>query len=120
WEIRRHGFLDGDRFFCSRTPRFAAPLRRSWQCSILSEQCWNEAPRKGGASMKSDPSARQNQNASSEHVATGVLGVRDRIVQHAHTAESQINAQWARVRGRLRQEYGEAIFRSWLKPLTLA
>ena len=34
--------------------------------------------------------------------------------------DTQLNAQWARVRGRLRQEYGEATFRSWLKPLTLA
>ena len=34
--------------------------------------------------------------------------------------DTQLNAQWARVRGRLRAEYGEATFRSWLKPLTLA
>jgi chromosomal replication initiator protein len=33
--------------------------------------------------------------------------------------DAQINAQWARVRGRLRAEFGEAAFRSWLKPLTL-
>lgn len=33
--------------------------------------------------------------------------------------DSQLNAQWARVRGRLRAEFGEAAFRSWLKPLTL-
>ena len=32
----------------------------------------------------------------------------------------QLNAQWARVRGRLRAEFGEATFRSWLKRLTLA
>ncbi|MGO1119014.1 chromosomal replication initiator protein DnaA [Rhodovibrionaceae bacterium A322] len=30
-----------------------------------------------------------------------------------------LNEQWARVRGRLRTEVGEAAFRSWLKPLTL-
>ncbi len=30
-----------------------------------------------------------------------------------------ISEQWARVRGRLRAEVGEAAFRSWLKPLTL-
>jgi len=29
-----------------------------------------------------------------------------------------IDAQWARVRGRLRAEYGEAAYKSWLKPLT--
>jgi len=34
--------------------------------------------------------------------------------------DNQLNAQWARVRGRLRAEFGEATFRSWLKPLTLA
>ncbi len=35
-------------------------------------------------------------------------------------SDALLNAQWARVRGRLRAEYGEATFRSWLKPLTLA
>ncbi len=33
--------------------------------------------------------------------------------------DSYIHEQWARVRGRLRAEVGEAAFRSWLKPLTL-
>ncbi len=31
-----------------------------------------------------------------------------------------VQAQWARVRGRLREEFGEAAFRSWLKSMTLA
>ncbi|MEQ8966471.1 MAG: chromosomal replication initiator protein DnaA [Azospirillaceae bacterium] len=31
-----------------------------------------------------------------------------------------IDQQWARVRGRLRDEVGDAAYRSWLKPLTLA
>ncbi|MEE2689670.1 MAG: chromosomal replication initiator protein DnaA [Pseudomonadota bacterium] len=31
----------------------------------------------------------------------------------------KIAAQWARIRGRLRAEYGEAAYRSWLKPMTL-
>jgi chromosomal replication initiator protein len=39
-------------------------------------------------------------------------------MQSAHF-ESFISEQWARVRGRLRAEVGEAAFRSWLKPLTL-
>ena len=30
-----------------------------------------------------------------------------------------LSAQWARIRGRLRAEFGEAAYRSWLKPLTL-
>jgi chromosomal replication initiator protein len=33
--------------------------------------------------------------------------------------EPRIGAQWARVRGLLRAEVGEAAYRSWLKPLTL-
>ncbi len=36
-----------------------------------------------------------------------------------HQGNAQLNAQWARIRGRLRQEYGEGTYRSWLKPLTL-
>jgi len=34
--------------------------------------------------------------------------------------EFGIDQQWARVRGRLRDEVGDAAYRSWLKPLTLA
>jgi len=37
----------------------------------------------------------------------------------AERAELPIEAQWAHVRARLRDEYGDAAFRSWLKPLTL-
>jgi chromosomal replication initiator protein len=37
----------------------------------------------------------------------------------AREANSSISGQWARVRGRLRADVGEAAFRSWLKPLTL-
>src|SRR3546814_12997738 len=33
--------------------------------------------------------------------------------------DEPLSAQWARIRGRLRAEYGEAAYRSWLKPLTL-
>ena len=34
-------------------------------------------------------------------------------------AERDVSEEWAKVRGRLREEVGEAAFRSWLKPLTL-
>jgi chromosomal replication initiator protein len=34
--------------------------------------------------------------------------------------DGTLAGQWAQVRGRLRSEFGEATFRSWLKPLTLA
>jgi chromosomal replication initiator protein len=30
-----------------------------------------------------------------------------------------VQAQWARVRGRLREEYGDAAYRTWLKSMTL-
>ena len=33
--------------------------------------------------------------------------------------DSELSSQWARVRGLMREEFGEAAFRSWLKPLTL-
>jgi chromosomal replication initiator protein len=49
---------------------------------------------------------------------------RSAVVDEADVAagecpESVLEPQWARVRGRLREEYGDAAFRSWLKPLTL-
>ena len=37
----------------------------------------------------------------------------------AHELDPNIDAQWARVRGKLKAEFGEATFKSWLKPLTL-
>ncbi len=42
------------------------------------------------------------------------------MAQIPMTSGSDIQAQWARVRGRLRDEFGEAAFRSWLKAMTLA
>jgi chromosomal replication initiator protein len=37
----------------------------------------------------------------------------------AHESEMSVDAQWIRVRGKLKAEFGEAAFKSWLKPLTL-
>ena len=34
-------------------------------------------------------------------------------------SDSDSQTQWGRVRGRLRDEFGEAAFRSWLRPMTL-
>ena len=42
------------------------------------------------------------------------------MAQTVTTGGSDVQAQWARVRGRLRDEFGEAAFRSWLKSMTLA
>ena len=37
-----------------------------------------------------------------------------------HGDSGEINEQWNRVRGRLRAEFGDAAFNSWLKPMALA
>ena len=37
-----------------------------------------------------------------------------------NVSDDIVRAQWNRVRGRLRDEFGEATFKSWLNPLTLA
>ncbi len=42
------------------------------------------------------------------------------IVAEVVLGSSDIQAQWLRVRGRLRDEFGEPAFRSWLRSMTLA
>ena len=37
----------------------------------------------------------------------------------AEDTDPSVEAQWARVRARLRKEVGETAYRSWIKPLTL-
>jgi chromosomal replication initiator protein len=37
----------------------------------------------------------------------------------ADDKDPSVEAQWARVRARLRKEVGETAYRSWIKPLTL-
>jgi chromosomal replication initiator protein len=46
------------------------------------------------------------------------MAMSEEIVR-APGVDSVLASQWAQVRGRLRSEFGEATFRSWLKPLTL-
>jgi chromosomal replication initiator protein len=46
-------------------------------------------------------------------------GRRDRAKADGGAADNDFQAQWARVRGRLRDEFGEAAFRSWLSKMTL-
>ncbi|WP_142849420.1 chromosomal replication initiator protein DnaA [Telmatospirillum sp. J64-1] len=38
----------------------------------------------------------------------------------SYGTDQMLNAQWDRVRGRLREEYGDSAFKSWLQPLSLA
>jgi chromosomal replication initiator protein len=44
---------------------------------------------------------------------------RHAVIETGKTAEDDLQKQWARVRARLRDEFGEAAFRSWLKSMTL-
>ncbi len=48
-----------------------------------------------------------------------VNGLFDRVILMNTYLDEDVAAQWVRVRGRLRAEFGEAAYRSWLKPLTL-
>jgi chromosomal replication initiator protein len=47
------------------------------------------------------------------------IGRRDRSDADHGAAGTDIQTQWARVRARLREEFGEAAFRSWLRSMTL-
>jgi chromosomal replication initiator protein len=49
----------------------------------------------------------------------GVVGRRDRIGAENVGSDKDFQAQWARVRARLRDEFGEEKFRSWLSKMTL-
>ena len=41
-------------------------------------------------------------------------------VEQERVDEARLDAAWARIRGRLREEVGEAEYRTWLRQLTLA
>ena len=47
------------------------------------------------------------------------IGRRERSDADHGGADTDIQTQWARVRARLREEFGEAAFRSWLRSMTL-
>src|SRR4051812_18332792 len=55
----------------------------------------------------------QHANAASAVPASGQS-------EHIQPDEPRIDAAWARIRGRLRDEVGEAEYRTWLRQLTLA
>jgi chromosomal replication initiator protein len=50
----------------------------------------------------------------------GAAGRKGRGAIDGSASETDLQVQWARIRGRLKEEFGEAAFRSWLKALTLA
>ena len=47
------------------------------------------------------------------------LSTREMPMSDSESRGGTLDEPWARVRGRLRAEVGDAAFRSWLKPLTL-
>src|SRR5260370_35968970 len=49
----------------------------------------------------------------------GSMGLRERSETDHDGGDVDTQAQWARVRARLREEFGEAAFRSWLRSMTL-
>jgi len=53
----------------------------------------------------------------SKHEAS--VGRRERAETDHGSADADTQAQWARVRAHLREEFGEAAFRSWLRSMTL-
>jgi chromosomal replication initiator protein len=48
------------------------------------------------------------------------VGPSDAAIPDSVRLPGDLQAQWARVRSRLREEFGEAAFRSWLKSMSLA
>ena len=49
-----------------------------------------------------------------------VGGVEEAGLRRVRRLDGELGAQWARVRGRLREEVGEVEYRTWLKQMTLA
>ncbi len=49
----------------------------------------------------------------------GSVGRRERSGPDHGETDGDVQGQWARVRARLREEFGEAAFRSWLRSMTL-
>jgi chromosomal replication initiator protein len=47
------------------------------------------------------------------------VGRREKTAPDHGEADGDVQGQWARVRARLREEFGEAAFRSWLRSMTL-
>jgi len=43
----------------------------------------------------------------------------DKTMADKPTLSSEVQNQWARIRGRLRAEVGDAVYRTWIKPITL-
>ncbi|QQG36691.1 MAG: chromosomal replication initiator protein DnaA [Micavibrio aeruginosavorus] len=56
---------------------------------------------------------------SSESVGTVAAFKKERFQNDSYLPTQEIMDLWNQVHGELRNEFGEAVFRSWLKPLTL-
>ena len=56
---------------------------------------------------------------SSESAGSAIAFKKEKFQNDSYVPTKEIMALWNAVHGELRDEFGEAVFRSWLKPLTL-
>jgi len=79
---------------------------------------------RGGRAQRDGMANRMEQEHGGRKPATGATalpGVREPAAREAATLSAGVLAEaWARIRGRLRQEVGDAEYRSWLRQMTLA
>ena len=84
----------------------------SWTPNAWRSPAW-APPQGAGTDSSGEPAS--SESPSSELGETSLGAPDDSTAPSA----GSLAEQWARVRGRLRNEVGEAAFRSWLKPLNL-
>src|SRR5260221_4265225 len=72
-----------------------------------------QTPPQGTTFIKNSRSLRQSRQM--RPLPGGVTGMAQTM-----TTGGDVQAQWARVRGRLRDKFGDAAFRRWIKSMTLA
>ncbi|MEQ8605074.1 MAG: chromosomal replication initiator protein DnaA [Marivibrio sp.] len=67
-----------------------------------------------GAGRREEAERAPSGDSPSARPSAGLSGA-----QRRDAADQRCASQWARIRARLRSEFGETAFKSWLKPLTL-
>ena len=57
--------------------------------------------------------------SESAEKSASVTAMSDKLASESFVPSKEVAALWKKVHGEMRGEFGEAVFRSWLKPLTL-
>ena len=57
--------------------------------------------------------------SESAEKSASVTAISDQLASESFVPSKEVAALWKKVHGEMRGEFGEAVFRSWLKPLTL-